>query len=100
MSRLLIVSNRLPITVKSEQGKIRVSESIGGLAAGLRGPHQSGKSLWVGWPGEVPPEAGQRSYLEKELADLRTVPVYLTQSEIKRYYEAFSNAKHLSLIHI
>ena len=99
MSRLLIVSNRLPVTVKLERGKIQVSESIGGLATGLRGPHQSGKSLWVGWPGEVLPREGQRSYLEKELADLRAVPVYLTQSEINRYYEAFSNGVLWPLFH-
>ena len=99
MSRLLIVSNRLPITVKSEQGKIRVSESIGGLATGLRGPHQSGESLWVGWPGEVSSHEGQRSHLEKELADLRAVPVYLTRSEINRYYEAFSNGVLWPLFH-
>ena len=99
MSRLLIVSNRLPITVKSEQGKIRVSESIGGLATGLRGPHQSGESLWVGWPGEVSSQEGQRSDLERELAELRAVPVYLTQSEINRYYEAFSNGVLWPLFH-
>ena len=99
MGRLLIVSNRLPVTVKSERGKIRVSESIGGLATGLRGPHQSGESLWVGWPGEVSRREGQRSYLEKELADLRAVPVYLTQSEINRYYEAFSNGVLWPLFH-
>ena len=98
-NRLLIVSNRLPVTVKSERGKISVTKSIGGLATGLRGPHESGESLWVGWPGEVSRLDSQRVYLEKKLSDLRAVPVYLTQSEINRYYEAFSNGVLWPLFH-
>lgn len=99
MNRLLIVSNRLPVTVKSERGEIRVTESVGGLATGLRGPHQSGESLWVGWPGEISRLDSRRVNLEKKLSELRTVPVYLTQSEINRYYEAFSNGVLWPLFH-
>ncbi len=99
MSKLLIISNRLPVTVKSERGKISVTESIGGLATGLHGPHQSGESLWVGWPGEVSRLDSQRAHLEEKLSDLRAVPVYLTQSEINRYYESFSNGVLWPLFH-
>src|SRR5437016_6153746 len=53
MSRLLIVSNRLPVTVKLDHGEIVVTQSAGGLATGLRGPHQRSESLWLGWPGDV-----------------------------------------------
>ena len=37
--RLLLVSNRLPITVRLERGQVVVGRSAGGLATGLRGVH-------------------------------------------------------------
>ena len=37
--RLLIVSNRLPVTVKRRGSIIELHDSVGGLATGLRGPH-------------------------------------------------------------
>ena len=100
MSRLLIISNRLPVTVKLEQGVINVVKSVGGLATGLSGPHDSGESLWFGWPGNISRlNTPQRNYLEKALSALRTVPVYLSQSEINRYYEGFSNGVLWPLFH-
>ena len=38
MSRLIIVSNRLPVTVHARDGRAVVRPSAGGLATGLRGP--------------------------------------------------------------
>ena len=38
MSRLLIVSNRLPITLTQKEGRLEVARSSGGLATGLAGP--------------------------------------------------------------
>jgi len=100
MSRLLIVSNRLPVTVKLDHGEIVVTQSAGGLATGLRGPHQRSESLWLGWPGDVSRlDAGQRAQLNRNLAELRTVPVYLTQGEVSRYYEGFSNEVLWPLFH-
>ena len=45
VDRLLIVSNRLPVTVKAELGEVRVVPSAGGLATGLRGPHERSNGL-------------------------------------------------------
>ena len=100
MSRLLIVSNRLPITVKLDHGEIVVAQSAGGLATGLRGPHERSDSLWLGWPGDVSRlDASQRAQLTRNLADLRAVPIYLTQGEVSRYYEGFSNEVLWPLFH-
>ncbi|MCK4815798.1 trehalose-6-phosphate synthase, partial [bacterium] len=51
MNRLLIVSNRLPVSVERRKNEIRFSSSVGGLATGLNALHQKYKSVWVGWPG-------------------------------------------------
>lgn len=100
MSGAIIASNRLPVTVKLDHGEVVVVRSGGGLATGLNSVHERSDSLWVGWPGDVSRfDADQRSQIEMKLARLRTRPVYLTQGEISRYYEGFSNGVLWPLFH-
>ncbi|WP_394844431.1 bifunctional alpha,alpha-trehalose-phosphate synthase (UDP-forming)/trehalose-phosphatase [Pendulispora brunnea] len=100
MPRLLLVSNRLPVTVKADPRGVTVTPSAGGLATGLSGPHRSSDGLWIGWPGDVSklkPE--QLARVNQELAELKTVPVQLSASEVARYYEGFSNGVLWPLFH-
>ncbi len=48
MSRLIIVSNRLPVTVRVDQAGVTVTRSSGGLATALSGPHERLDSRWIG----------------------------------------------------
>lgn len=54
MQRLLIVSNRLPISVQngSEGEKWTFKLSSGGLVSALTGVKKTTKFLWIGWPGK------------------------------------------------
>jgi len=100
MSRLLIVSNRLPITVKLEDGQVQVEPSTGGLATGLQGPHERSGGLWIGWPGqlgELTPE--QQAQLAARYRELKVVPVALSEEEVEHYYEGFSNGVLWPLFH-
>ncbi len=98
--RLILVSNRLPVTVKVERGEVGVVTSAGGLATGLRGPHQQSGGMWIGWPGDVSRlTEPQRKKLDEELEDLRCLPVYLSSAEVSRYYDGFSNAVLWPLFH-
>jgi trehalose 6-phosphate synthase/phosphatase len=100
MSRLILVSNRLPVTVKADGGRVAVAPSAGGLATGLKGPHQRSGGLWLGWPGDVSRlSAAELAEVERRLAELRCVPVHLTASEVSRYYEGFSNRVLWPLFH-
>ena len=100
MARLILVSNRLPVTVKVDRGEVVVARSGGGLAAGLRGPHESSQGLWIGWPGDLSRMSDeQRAEVERHLCDLRCVPVVLTPSEVNKYYDGFSNAVLWPLFH-
>jgi trehalose 6-phosphate synthase/phosphatase len=92
MSRLLVVSNRLPVTVSAAHGEAVVSPSMGGLATGLRGPFERSQGLWIGWPGDLSRlgDATRAAALE-QLDALRTVPVELTAEEVRAYYEDFAN---------
>jgi trehalose 6-phosphate synthase/phosphatase len=98
--RLLIVSNRLPITVRLEEGAVRVHNSSGGVATGLRGCHERSDGAWLGWPGDLARlSATQRKDLDQKLAAQRIVPVELTASQVRRYYEGFSNGVLWPLFH-
>lgn len=100
MGRILLVSNRLPVTFEVQEGRIVVSPSPGGLATGLRGPHQRSGGLWVGWPGDVSGLSPiQRRDLERQLEELRIVPLYLADEEYERYYQGFSNGALWPLFH-
>src|SRR6516225_1615059 len=93
MGRLILVSNRLPITVRVERDEVTVRPSAGGLVAGLRGPHESSDGTWIGWPGNISGlSEARRAALERQLVSMRLSPVYLTSAEVSGYYDGFSNA--------
>ncbi|PWT82432.1 MAG: bifunctional alpha,alpha-trehalose-phosphate synthase (UDP-forming)/trehalose-phosphatase, partial [Blastocatellia bacterium] len=90
--RLLIVSNRLPITTEIIDGRIALSAASGGLATGLGAWHQRSAGVWIGWPGTVGRlSTAQRNALDVQLAERGIVPVHLTRTEIRQYYDEFSN---------
>ncbi len=100
MSRLLIVANRLPITVSPTEGGVEVQRSTGGLATGLMRPHENSDGLWIGWSGMTaaldPP---QQAALDRELAALRLVNVPLSDDLVGRFYEGYSNGVLWPLFH-
>jgi trehalose 6-phosphate synthase/phosphatase len=92
MARLLLVSNRLPVTAQIEDGEIRLERSSGGLVAGLIKAHEDSRGVWLGWPGELRRlTGGQRQHLEESFAEQRIVPIYLTRSEVREFYEEVAN---------
>ena len=100
MSRLLIVANRLPITVSATETGVEVQRSTGGLATGLLGPHEQSNGLWIGWsgaPADLDPERQAR--LDQELAAMRLVGVPLSADLVTRFYEGFSNGVLWPLFH-
>jgi len=100
MPRLLLVSNRLPLTFQSGPGGVEVKRSLGGLATGLAGPHQRSNGLWIGWPGDVSKlTAAERAELETRLSAENVVPVYLSRDEVEGFYEGFSNRVLWPLCH-
>lgn len=93
-SRLLLVSNRLPVTIKrSPEGKYDFSMSSGGLATGLSGLSKSTTFQWYGWPGlEIPKE--EVDEVTKRLKDEHNaVPVYIDDELADRHYNGFSSKR-------
>src|ERR671929_628594 len=92
MPRVLIVANRLPVTVQVTEAGVEVHKSSGGLATGLLRPHEQSGGLWIGWSG-APDEFTdeQRAALGRELEAMRLGNVPLTAEQVTRYYEGFAN---------
>jgi trehalose 6-phosphate synthase/phosphatase len=98
--RLMIVSNRLPVKARTTGSDVRIVPSDGGLATALRPWHERSDALWIGWPGEMSAATNaQRESLDKELRELRIVPVHLSGDHIDRYYNGFANRVLWPLFH-
>jgi trehalose 6-phosphate synthase/phosphatase len=98
--RLLLVSNRLPVTARLTDTGVRLSPAHGGLASGVRSFHEESGGLWIGWPGDVTRfTAEQRAALDDRLRERAIAPVYLTREQVDRYYHGFSNRILWPLFH-
>lgn len=91
MSKTIIVSNRLPVKIKEENQTCIFIPSEGGLATGLGSIYKEGNNVWIGWPGVNIEEAVLQQEITAQLQSQNLIPVFLTDEEIKRYYEGFSN---------
>lgn len=85
MSRLIVVSNRVPVPDK------RGTAPAGGLAVALKTALEARGGLWLGWSGrscgedEIGPLASVREgNIEYALTDL-------TQQDVEEYYQGFAN---------
>ncbi|KAF2735422.1 glycosyl transferase [Polyplosphaeria fusca] len=98
--RLLLVSNRLPITIKrSDEGKYDFSMSSGGLVSGLAGLSKSTTFQWYGWPGLEVPEDEVQLLKDRLKEEYNAVPVMLDDELADRHYNGFSNAIMWPLFH-
>ena len=102
MSKLVFISNRLPITIEKKQSGFEYSKSIGGLATGLKSYHEHSDSIWAGWPGITDSDTTQeeRAAITHELnRRFKCLPVFLSEEEIDKYYFGFSNKTIWPLFH-
>jgi trehalose 6-phosphate synthase/phosphatase len=96
MSRALLVSNRLPVTLVRDGDALIAEPSSGGLATALASVHGAGDSLWIGWPG---PARATPEELQAALGPRRCVPVDVSEAEVTAYYDGFSNGVLWPLCH-
>ena len=90
--RLLLVSNRLPITIKRpEAGKFDVTMSSGGLVTGLSGLAKSTTFQWYGWPGLEIPENELPALKKRLREEYDAVPIMLDEELAERHYNGFSS---------
>src|SRR5687767_1796003 len=100
--RIFIVSNRLPLSIKSEDETFISKRSSGGLVAGLNDVHNDvhrhAQSIWVGHSGIFRDQPRYESVTARLLAD-RYLAVALAQDEYDAYYAGMANGTLWPLFH-
>lgn len=91
--RLILVSNRLPVTIKrSEPGQFSYEPSAGGLVSGLNGLLEAKPFLWFGWPGSEVLK-GDIPLLQKHLKKRYSAyPVWFDKHVADLHYNGLSSA--------
>ncbi|KAG7444250.1 glycosyltransferase family 20 protein [Guyanagaster necrorhizus] len=97
---LIVVSNRLPITItKDAAGEYHFKMSSGGLVSALSGFKKSLNFTWIGWPGFFIP-IRDRPHVDKRLMEEYSCQaVYLDDDVADRHYNGFSNSILWPLFH-
>ncbi|MFI5301503.1 MAG: bifunctional alpha,alpha-trehalose-phosphate synthase (UDP-forming)/trehalose-phosphatase [Polyangiales bacterium] len=99
-ARVLIVSNRLPVTAARGGDGFAFEPSSGGLATALASVTGRRETLWIGWPGVAMDQNDpDLATIDGELARRRLAPVHLTRDEIALYYDGFANGVLWPLFH-
>jgi len=101
VSRLVIVSNRLPVTIRNkENDSWEIIPGSGGLVTALSPIMSQHKGAWIGWSG-ISSTVELKHELEKSRAEmgyeLKLVP--LSNIEVQKYYLGFSNEILWPLFH-
>ncbi|HYH75649.1 MAG TPA: trehalose-6-phosphate synthase [Candidatus Saccharimonadales bacterium] len=87
--RIILVSNRLPISISEIKGKLSVQRSNGGLATALSALMDNYDAVWMGWAGTEKPVHPWN--LAKLRVDKRLLPVNIAGDLLHRFYENMSN---------
>lgn len=104
--RLIVVSNRLPVTLLQAGDTLSFKPSIGGLATAVSSYLKSATSLftkshpiWIGWPGEVDSQFDKKLLRETIIEEFNAYPLFLTKKEVRDFYLGFSNRVLWPLFH-
>ncbi|KAJ5963171.1 tspB [Penicillium waksmanii] len=95
--RVIIASNRLPLSIDKYDGNYRVTPSSGGLVTALRGLSVA-NYLWLGWPGIEIGET-EREEVYAVLAKENAAAVYLSDEMAQNHYNGFSNEILWPILH-
>lgn len=97
---LVVVSNRLPVTItKDSQGEYHFEMSSGGLVSALSGFKKSHSFTWIGWPGFFIPPKDRPHVDQRLMEEYSCQAVYLDDDVADRHYNGFSNSILWPLFH-
>jgi trehalose 6-phosphate synthase/phosphatase len=100
--KLIVVSNRLPVSVSKEDGKLVFSPSSGGLATAMASlDDDSTERLWIGWPGVCSDEltSAEKATITRKLRAQNCQPVFLTRDQVNKFYVGYANDTLWPLFH-
>jgi trehalose 6-phosphate synthase len=99
VTRLVVVSNRLPSLSEPERaGEPEIP--AGGLVSVLLGAMRATPgSMWFGWSGRTVSEKRSTALARRRVAGIELVGMGLTATEVERYYRGFCNGALWPLLH-
>lgn len=97
--RLIVVSNRLPVTVRKIDGDWDFKLSNGGLVSALAGVQNQVPFVWVGWTGVEVASSDQEHLRSKLMEEMSCYPVFLSDADANLYYNGFCNDVLWPLFH-
>ena len=100
-SRLVVVSNRLPLTLKFEENEWQTTKSAGGLATAMNPILSRTNGIWIGWSGD---DSGKSDEERERIIDEwreqeNAIAVDLPPEIVAGFYEGFSNQTLWFLFH-
>jgi len=98
---IIIVSNRLPVSVKKTDQGLEYYPSVGGLATGLSSYVTDSRNVWIGWPGVASDDLTEsdKVAITTELAKHHCFPVFLSKKQLDSFYNGYSNSVLWPLLH-
>ncbi len=97
--RVIVVSNRLPVTVTMNNDEPKLQHSSGGLVTALCPVLRQYSGYWIGWTGTERTEDINRLFDEHSSTHYELVPLYLNSEERNNFYLGFSNEILWPLFH-
>jgi trehalose 6-phosphate synthase/phosphatase len=101
MSKLIIVSNKLPFEIINNGGTPGITGKTGGISASLNAFYRYLQCSWVGWTGNEDIAVGEQE--QKAIDELyrkeKCYPVELDEEEIINYHYGFCNRTIWPLFH-
>jgi trehalose 6-phosphate synthase/phosphatase len=99
--RVVVVSNRLPLTLQRRGDEWSAESSAGGLATALEPVLRRTRGLWIGWPGDAPerPTTERKKLLSRWERAHGYVSVEIPKSVSHRFYHGFANRTLWPLFH-
>lgn len=99
----ITVSNRLPVSVSKQNGKLVYTHSSGGLATAMSSVDvgAAGEQLWIGWPGIASDDltSGDKAAITRKLKEFGCFPVFLSRNQVANFYEGYANDTLWPLFH-
>lgn len=99
-SNVLVVSNRLPVTIKRDSdGVYSYQLSSGGLVSALSGLKKTTNFKWFGWPGLEVPDSEKQHVFDDLVNQFSCIPVFMSDELSDAHYNGFSNSILWPLFH-
>lgn len=107
MSRLIIISNRLPFTIEKLGEEIVVRQSSGGLVSAIKSYFEQANAdsevysdkIWIGSMDATPEDWKLATESGTIRSDFRIIPIFPEKQLYEDYYNGFSNSTLWPLFH-